>query len=173
MLCISSALCCSLPEFLHWSPGSLLAIRGAPGLSLALQVHRQCVSDAADWKQKLAQLSTLAKHDAVYGNSRVQCYECSVRVSFRIVAWDRPAIVLPCHACCRSRSRLRLEAVTRRVLPEHTRDALFQLFCDVRANTPKDRVFVVRHAQALQPRTFSGWLVSFVSGPFALPCYAL
>lgn len=57
-------------------------------------------------------------------------------------------------------SRLHLEAVTKRVLPEHTQDALFQLFCDLRTNTPKDKVFLKRHARALQPRTLAGWLVS-------------
>ena len=80
--------------------------------------------------------------------------------------------LLLCTPCMvlRSCSRLRLEAVTRRVLPEHTRDALFQLFCDVRANTPKDRVFFARHAQALQPRTFSGWLVSALYSRTHLVC---
>ena len=65
-------------------------------------------------------------------------------------------ILLSCLYCCR---RLHLEAVSKRVLPEHTHDALFQLFCDLRTNTPKDRVFFTRHAKALQPHTMSGWLV--------------
>ena len=56
-------------------------------------------------------------------------------------------------------SRLHLNAVAKRVLPEHTRDALFQLFCDARTNTPKDQVFFMRHAEALKPHTFTGWLV--------------
>lgn len=46
-------------------------------------------------------------------------------------------------------------------LPEHTRSALFQLACDVRSNTPKDRPFFARHARALAPR-------SAVGGVFAL-----
>ncbi len=60
-------------------------------------------------------------------------------------------------------SRLHLNAVAKRILPEHTRDALFQLFCDARTNTPKDQVFFMRHAEALKPHTFTGWLVSPVS----------
>ncbi|KAL4431506.1 hypothetical protein ABPG75_006762 [Micractinium tetrahymenae] len=44
------------------------------------------------------------------------------------------------------------------VVPEHTREALFQLFCDLRANTPKDARFLRRHAKALMPRTLPGWL---------------
>lgn len=34
-----------------------------------------------------------------------------------------------------------------------------QLMCDLRANTPKDRRFLARHARALVPHTFPGWLV--------------
>ncbi|KAL4419021.1 hypothetical protein ABPG77_003667 [Micractinium sp. CCAP 211/92] len=44
------------------------------------------------------------------------------------------------------------------VVPEHTREALFQLSCDLRANTPKDARFLRRHAKALMPRTLTGWL---------------
>ena len=63
---------------------------------------------------------------------------------------------MQCFLVC---SRLHLNAVAKRVLPGHTRDALFQLFCDVRTNTPKDQVFFMRHAEALKPHTFTGWLV--------------
>ncbi len=38
--------------------------------------------------------------------------------------------------------------------------ALLQLVCDLRANTPKDRRFLARHARALMPHTLPGWLVS-------------
>lgn len=34
-----------------------------------------------------------------------------------------------------------------------------QLACDLRANTPKDRRFLARHARALMPHTLPGWLV--------------
>jgi hypothetical protein len=64
------------------------------------------------------------------------------------------------------------------VVPEHTRDALFQLVCDLRANTPKDRRFLARHARALMPHTLPGWLalastlgLSF-SGLVGLACAA-
>lgn len=46
------------------------------------------------------------------------------------------------------------------VVPAHTRDAAFQLFCDLRANTPKDSKFVARHVRAFVPLTGPGWLVS-------------
>ncbi|KAL3134798.1 hypothetical protein ABBQ32_007781 [Trebouxia sp. C0010 RCD-2024] len=63
-----------------------------------------------------------------------------------------------CNVSNTAYSRLHLNAIAKRVLPEHTRDALFQLFCDVRTNTPKDQVFFTRHAEALKPHTFTGWL---------------
>lgn len=63
-----------------------------------------------------------------------------------------------CNVSGAAYSRLHLNAVAKRVLPAHTRDALFQLFCDVRTNTPKDQVFFMRHAEALKPHTFTGWL---------------
>lgn len=44
------------------------------------------------------------------------------------------------------------------VVPGHTRNALFQLLCDLRANTPKDQRFAVRHARALAPRSVAGWI---------------
>ncbi|PSC74437.1 hypothetical protein C2E20_2482 [Micractinium conductrix] len=62
------------------------------------------------------------------------------------------------------------------VVPEHTRDALFQLVCDMRANTPKDGAFLRRHSHALAPRTAPGWLalasaLGFgFSGAVALAC---
>ena len=48
---------------------------------------------------------------------------------------------------------------TELVIPEHTRDAFFQLWCDLRTNVPKDRNWVRHHATALQPRTSFGYLV--------------
>jgi hypothetical protein len=45
-----------------------------------------------------------------------------------------------------------------RIVPEHTRDAFFQTYCDLRTNVPKDRKWVEQHATALQPRTLLGWL---------------
>ena len=36
---------------------------------------------------------------------------------------------------------------------------LLQLFCDLRANTPKDRRFLQRHTRAFMPHTAPGWLV--------------
>lgn len=46
------------------------------------------------------------------------------------------------------------------VVPEHTRNALFSLFVGLRAeNSPKDADFFKIHAEALQPRSFLGWLV--------------
>ncbi|KAL3146953.1 hypothetical protein ABBQ38_014922 [Trebouxia sp. C0009 RCD-2024] len=63
-----------------------------------------------------------------------------------------------CNVSNTAYSRLHLNAIAKRVLPDHTRDALFQLFCDVRTNTPKDQVFFTRHAEALKPHTFTGWL---------------
>lgn len=44
------------------------------------------------------------------------------------------------------------------VVPAHTRDAAFQLFCDLRANTPKDKRFLTRHVKAFTPQTNLGWL---------------
>lgn len=46
------------------------------------------------------------------------------------------------------------------LVPAHTRDAAFQLFCDLRANTPKDQKFVARHVKAFVPHSSTGWLVS-------------
>ena len=44
-------------------------------------------------------------------------------------------------------------------MPEHTRYALFQLYCDLRANPPRDRHWFMTHARRLRPHTFSGWIV--------------
>ena len=52
-----------------------------------------------------------------------------------------------------------LSGTVSQVVPEATRDALFQLFCDVRANVPKDKRFVQRHLKAFKPHTVVGWLV--------------
>lgn len=49
------------------------------------------------------------------------------------------------------------------VLPEHTRDALFQLFCELRTNTKKDQKWAYQHGRALKPRTFPGWIVSLLA----------
>lgn len=52
-----------------------------------------------------------------------------------------PTCRLPCHSSC-------LPCI-----------APLQLVCDLRANTPKDRRFLARHAAALAPHTAPGWLV--------------
>jgi hypothetical protein len=65
---------------------------------------------------------------------------------------------LICSVLYDSYSFLHLNKVTEVVLPEHTREAAFQLFCDIRSNTPKDVNFLKRHARELQPRTFTGYL---------------
>ena len=54
------------------------------------------------------------------------------------------------------------------VVPSHTREAFFQLFCDLRANTPKDRRFLVLHARAFAPQTTLGWLVRIPPAPSCL-----
>ena len=46
------------------------------------------------------------------------------------------------------------------MVPDHTRDALFQLCCDLRANPIKDKHWVLVHWRRLKPRTFPGWIVS-------------
>lgn len=46
------------------------------------------------------------------------------------------------------------------LIPEHTRDAFFQLWCDLRTNVPKDRYWVRQHAISLQPKTSVGYIVS-------------
>jgi hypothetical protein len=51
-----------------------------------------------------------------------------------------------------------LSGAVARVVPVRTRDAAFQLFCDLRANTPKDSRFLARHARAFTPATRRGWL---------------
>ena len=45
------------------------------------------------------------------------------------------------------------------IVPEHTRYALFQLYCDLRANPPRDRHWFMLHARRLRPHTVSGWIV--------------
>ncbi len=52
-----------------------------------------------------------------------------------------------------------LAGTVSQVVPEATRDALFQLFCDIRANVPKDKRFLQRHVKAFEPRSVVGWLV--------------
>jgi hypothetical protein len=44
------------------------------------------------------------------------------------------------------------------IVPAPTREAVFQLFCDIRANVPKDKRFLQRHAKAFTPQTTLGWL---------------
>lgn len=55
-----------------------------------------------------------------------------------------------------------------KIVPEHTRDAFFQAYCDLRTNVPKDRKWVEGHAAALQPRTLPGWLVRHHISPCSL-----
>lgn len=47
----------------------------------------------------------------------------------------------------------------RKLVPAHTRDAVFQMFCDLRTNSPKDRKWLARHLRNLTPRTYQGWVV--------------
>ena len=117
-------------------------------------------------EQELAQHKILAEHVSVHCNCCMQCQRRSIQVSTLTGSCfcSRDVISVPEFTLSASRcSRLHLNAVAKRVLPEHTRDALFQLFCDARTNTPKDQVFFMRHAEALKPHTFTGWLVSLVS----------
>lgn len=51
-----------------------------------------------------------------------------------------------------------LTSMAAHVIPSQTKDAIFQLFCDLRANTPKDKKFLLRHLKAFKPETSSGWL---------------
>ena len=50
-------------------------------------------------------------------------------------------------------------------MPEHTQYALFQLYCDLRANPIKDRHWFEVHARRLKPHTYAGWIVSALYGP--------
>ena len=45
------------------------------------------------------------------------------------------------------------------LVPDQTRDALFQLACDLRANPIKNKHWVLVHWRRLKPRTFPGWIV--------------
>ncbi len=45
------------------------------------------------------------------------------------------------------------------IVPEHTQYALFQLYCDLRANPIKDRHWLEVHAKRLKPQTVPGWIV--------------
>ncbi|KAL0041329.1 hypothetical protein WJX77_012612 [Trebouxia sp. C0004] len=82
-------------------------------------------------------------------------------------------VTAACNVSGAAYSRLHLNAVAKRVLPEHTRDALFQLFCDARTNTPKDQVFFMRHAEALRPHTFTGWLAMLAALLYSASGFAL
>ncbi|BDA49577.1 hypothetical protein COCOBI_14-1960 [Coccomyxa sp. Obi] len=65
------------------------------------------------------------------------------------------------------------------ILPEHTQYALFQLYCDLRANPIKDRHFFEVHAKRLKPHTFPGWialtsaLLYIAAGTAGLLCMVL
>lgn len=54
--------------------------------------------------------------------------------------------------------RTTLSRPARWLVPDHTREAFFQAFCDLRTNTPKDRKWLKRHLTALKPHTSKGWL---------------
>ena len=56
------------------------------------------------------------------------------------------------------------------MVPEHTQYALFQLYCDLRANPIKDRHWFEVHARRLRPHTFPGWIVSLLCPPLLLAC---
>lgn len=54
-------------------------------------------------------------------------------------------------------------AVSGAVLPQHTQRALTACVAEVSDDrAPKDLDFLLRHAQALRPRTALGWVVSWV-----------
>lgn len=65
------------------------------------------------------------------------------------------------------------------IMPEHTQYALFQLYCDLRANPIKDRHFFEVHAKRLKPHTFPGWialtsaLLYITAGTAGLLCMVL
>ena len=46
---------------------------------------------------------------------------------------------------CEHDSRPLLAGPAQLLVPEHTRDAFFQLFCDLRTNSPKDRSSQAQH----------------------------
>jgi hypothetical protein len=60
-----------------------------------------------------------------------------------------------------------LSGPTEMFVPEHTRDAFFQLWCDLRTNVPKDRKWLTRHALALKPQTLPGWIALSSAALFA------
>ncbi|KAK9818056.1 hypothetical protein WJX72_006386 [[Myrmecia] bisecta] len=60
-----------------------------------------------------------------------------------------------------------LASIVPYLVPEHTREAAFQLFCDLRSNTPKDRRFVKRHMAALLPETITGWIAMMSTALYA------
>lgn len=67
---------------------------------------------------------------------------------------------LPCSCAEGERCCLRRPAgPTRLFVPDHTRDAAFQLWCDLRTNVPKDQKWATRRLAAFKPRTFLGWIV--------------
>jgi len=61
------------------------------------------------------------------------------------------------------------------LVEDDTRKALFQLFCDLKANTEKDEKFLARHVTALKPDSVLGWIgcVSLVSMLGWFVCMAL
>eukprot|EP00891_Asterochloris_glomerata_P000303 jgi/Astpho2/303/Aster-02188 len=60
-------------------------------------------------------------------------------------------------------NKTHMDQITKRVLPFHTRDALFQCFCDLRSNRPKDREFFKQHLAALKPHTYKGWVAAIAA----------
>jgi hypothetical protein len=58
-------------------------------------------------------------------------------------------------------------------VPEHTQYALFQLYCDLRANPIKDRHWFEVHARRLKPHTFPGWIVRLLSPSLCYVKYVL
>lgn len=71
--------------------------------------------------------------------------------------WRVPAVLSFHNATC---LQFRCTLLLQVVVPEHTRQAAFALFVGLRAeDSPKDAEFFKIHAEALQPRTFLGWLV--------------
>ena len=79
----------------------------------------------------------------------MRCSRCEQGGMQADVVW-LPCMHRPPAAAFRPHNRLDLLAAPACAL---------QLACDLRANTPKDRRFLARHARALMPHTLPGWLV--------------
>nr|ARQ20727.1 lipid body protein [Lobosphaera incisa] len=52
-------------------------------------------------------------------------------------------------------------------VPDRTREALFQLFCELRTNSPKDKRFLKKHLAAFVPETVTGWIAIASSALYA------